>query len=315
MRPIASEQNPLRYPLNELLGSQAHVRLLRVMANEVNGPLSVSDLAKHGGLTVPGAQKALGKLYQSGFISRVGGGRKHQYEIRRSDILTQSIVELFKAENDRYEQLLTKIKNIIKRLTPYPYAVWIQAVSGEFGEPLTLGLLHEIRHLTDYIRQFRIQLNQVEKGFDLTIEVKGYTKADISGMGLQSITVLYGFLPLPDSPVRQQIKRLPTHHEKDQFLSELSCKLAKAIEQDVSLIQRAKEYVNRLLKEDQGMASKDIKEWCDILDMYPVQRLSRFLTSSSDRAIRLRQSNPFMAILNPDEQSLLINGLEEKNDT
>ena len=63
------------------------------------------------------------------------------------------------------------------------------------------------------------------------------------------------------------------------------------------------------------MASKDIKEWSDILDMYSVQRLSRFLASSSDRAIRLRQSNPFMAILNPDELSLLINGLEEKNDT
>jgi hypothetical protein len=40
MRPIVSEQDPLRYPLNELLGTRAHVRLLRVMANEVDGSLT-----------------------------------------------------------------------------------------------------------------------------------------------------------------------------------------------------------------------------------------------------------------------------------
>ena len=59
MRPIVSEQNPLRYPLNELLSTQAHIRLLRVMTNEVDGPLTASDAAKRAGLTVPGAQKAL----------------------------------------------------------------------------------------------------------------------------------------------------------------------------------------------------------------------------------------------------------------
>ena len=59
MRPIASEQDPLRYPLNMIFGTQAHVRVLRVMAVEVEGPLTASDIAKRAGLTVPGAQKAL----------------------------------------------------------------------------------------------------------------------------------------------------------------------------------------------------------------------------------------------------------------
>ena len=49
MRPIVSEQDPLRYPLNELLGTRAHVRLLRVMANEVDGPLTASEVAKRAG--------------------------------------------------------------------------------------------------------------------------------------------------------------------------------------------------------------------------------------------------------------------------
>jgi hypothetical protein len=69
------------------------------------------------------------------------------------------------------------------------------------------------------------------------------------------------------------------------------------------------------LKEDQGTATGDIKEWRDILENYSIQRLSKFLTSSSERANRLRQSNPFFAILKPDEKARLVNDLEERNDT
>jgi len=315
MRPIVSEQDPLHYPLNELLGTQAHVRLLRVMANEVDGPLTASDVAKRAGLTVPGAQKALGRLFRSGFVSRVGGGRKHQYEIRCSDRLMKSTLALFQAEKDRYERLLTAIKKEIKKLTPHPRAAWIQAFPKKIGAPLTLGLLHETRHLTNCIRKLRKQLNRVENVFDLTIEVEGYTKADISDLKFEDFTALYGVLPSAYSPIRQQIKNPLTHREKDRRLYELSCKMAEAIEQDTSLIRRAIEHIDRLLKEDQGTAARDIREWRDILKMYSIPRLSQFLTSSSERANRLRQSNPFFSILNPDEQARLVNDVEDTNDT
>jgi predicted transcriptional regulator len=315
MRPIVSEQDPLRYPLNELLGTRAHVRLLRVMANEVDGSLTASEVAKRAGLTVPGAQKALGRLFRSGFISRVGGGRKHQYEIRCSDRLMQVTLALFQAEKDRYEQLLTTIKKEINTLTPHPHAVWIQVFPKEIGEPLTLGLLHETRHLANCVRQLRTKLNSVESDFDLTIELEGYTKADIFDLKIDDFTALYGVMPSPDNPTRQQTTNPLTHRVKDRRLHELSCKLAKAIEQDTSLLRRAKEHIDRLLKEDQGMATRDLREWRDILEMYSIQRLSGFLTSSSERANRLRQSNPFFAILNFDERAQLINDLEDKNDT
>ena len=244
MRPIVSEQNPLRYPLNELLGTQAHIRLLRVMANEVDGPLTTSDVAKRAGLTVPGAQKALGRLFRSGFVSRVGGGRKHQYEIRCSDRLMQITIELFQTEKDRYEQLLSAIKTEIKNLIPHPRAAWIQAFPKELGAPLTLGLLHETRHLTNCIRELRTQFNQLEKVFELTIEIKGYTKADISSLRFEEFTALYGVLPASDSSIQQQIKNPLTHKEKDRRLHELSHKLAKAIEQDASLLRRAKDHAD-----------------------------------------------------------------------
>ena len=50
MRPIVSDQNSLRNPLNELMGTQALVRLLRVLANEVDGPLTAPNAAEHAGI-------------------------------------------------------------------------------------------------------------------------------------------------------------------------------------------------------------------------------------------------------------------------
>ena len=95
MRPIVSDQNSLRNPLNELLGMKAHVRLLRVLASEVDGPLTASNAAELSGLTIPGAHKALNRLLKSGIVVRVGGGRKHQYELRRSDALVKALLKLF----------------------------------------------------------------------------------------------------------------------------------------------------------------------------------------------------------------------------
>ncbi len=313
MRPIASEQDSLRYPLNEIFGTRAHVRVLRVMAVEVEGPLTASDIAKRTGLTVPGAQKSLGKLLRTGFISRVGGGRKHQYEIRRSDRLMQTAIELFQSEKNRYERLLSAIKNEIKNLTPPPHAAWIQAIPREIDEPLILGLLHETLYLTECGNNLRTGLDGVEKDFDLTIELEGYTKADIPDLELDGITILYGVVQKkPTSSIRQQAKKNMTHRQKDGQLKLICRKLADIIQRDASIVRRAKDHIDSLLMEDQGTAAGDLIEWRKILDTYSIQRLARFVTSSSERAKRLRQSNPFFAILNTDERSKLAAELGEQ---
>ncbi len=312
MRPIVGNQNSLRNPLNELLGTEAHVRLLRVLASEVDGPLTPSNAAALAGLTIPGAHKALNRLLKSGIIVRVGGGRRHQYELRRSDALVKALLKLFQSEKDRYEALLSAIREAIEKVVPYAHSAWIQEFPGVFGDPMIMGILHETRHLANYIQQLRKKLRQIERNFDLTIEVKGYTKADLPNLEADKVKSLYGFLPFPDQHSRDTDASHTTHEEKDQRLLELSRKLAEAIEHDTSLVRRAKEHVQRMLKKDHGLATKDIEEWRDILESYSIRRLSRFLTATSERANRLRQSNPIFAILNSDERRRLLNGLGGK---
>jgi predicted transcriptional regulator len=309
MRPVASEQNPLRNPLNELLGTASHVRLLRVFANETDEPLTASDIAAHAGLTTRGTRKALKRLLHSGFVLRVGGGRRHQYELNRSDKLIKALLKLFQAEKNRYEALLNSIKKELEKPVPYPRSAWIQELPNEYGDPLVIGVLHETKRLANYIHRLRTQLNRVERNFDLTIELYGYTKADVPRLNADEVTLLFGIMPFPDKYILEMHTKPSTHKEKDLHMLELSHKLAEAIENDTSLVRRAKELVQRMLKKDHGSATKDIAEWRDILESYSIRRLSRFLTSTSERANRLRQSNPLFAILNPDERNQLLNGL------
>jgi predicted transcriptional regulator len=311
MRPVASEQNTLQNPLNELLGTAAHVRLLRVLANETDEPLTASDIAARAGLTTRGTRKALKRLLQSGFVLRVGGGRRHQYEINRSDKLIKAVLKLFQAEKNRYEALLNSIKKELEKPLPYPRSSWIQELPNEYGDPLVIGVLHETKRLANYIQRLRTQLNQVERNFDLTIEVYGYTKADVPSLSANEVTLLFGIMPFPDKYSREMHAKPLTHKEKDQHMLELSRKLAEYIEHDATLVRRAKEHVQRMLRKDHGSATKDIEEWRDILESYSIRRLSRFLTSTSERANRLRQSSPFFAILSPDERNQLLNNLGE----
>ena len=311
MRPIVSVQNILRNPLNEILGTKAHVRLLRILANEVEGPLSLPDVSERAGLTIPGAHKAIKRLIQSGFVDRVGGGRKHQYELRRSDPLVREVMRLFRSEKERYGALLNALKDKIEKMVPYARAAWIKDFPSEFGNPLIIGILHETKRLAYYMQQLRKQLYSVERDFDLIIEINGYTKADLPDMKTDDVTPLYGVLPFQDNFSRKIYASPLTHAVKDQQALELSCRLAEAIELDTSLVRRAKNYVQQLLKRNHGSATKDIEEWRDILESYSTQRLSRFLTSDSQRANRLRQSNPFFAILNPNERNRLLNELGE----
>jgi predicted transcriptional regulator len=312
MRPIVSNQNPLRNPLNEILGTEAHVRLLRVLATEDAGPLTAPDAADRSGLTIRGTRKAIKRLLQSGFVVSVGGGRKHQYELRHSDKLVKAILKLFQSEKDRYESLLNTLKDEIGKLVPYARAAWIQDFPTEFGDPMLIGVLHETKRLANYIERLQKRLYQVEFDFDLTIEVNGYTKADLPNLEADNVSPLYGVLPFPDTYNRKLYATSLTHEEKDKQMLELSCKLAEAIEQDTSLIQRAKEHIQHMLKSDHGSATKDIEEWRDIMESYSIRRLLRFLISTSERANRLRQSNPIFAILNSEERNRLLKELGGK---
>jgi hypothetical protein len=223
----------------------------------------------------------------------------------------RALLKLYQSENERYEDLLGAIKNLIEKLTPYARAVWIQNFPDEFGDAMIIGVLHETKCLVNYIHRLQKRLYQIEKNFDLTIEVNGYTIADFPNIDADQVALLYGVIPFSDRFNRKSSTTSLTHVEKDQQLMEIAHRLSEAIEHDTSFVRRAKEHIVSMLRSEQGTATKEIEEWRDILESYSIRRLSQFLISTSERANRLRQSNPIFAILNSDERSRLLSGLGE----
>ncbi len=312
MRPISIEQNTFRYPLNIILGTEAQIRLLRVMITEVNGPISIVDAAERADLTPMGARKAMKRLTSVGIIRAVGGGRKQQYEISLNDILVQSVAALFSAEADRFEYILTSIKKCIEQVEPQPISAWIPSLPADPGYPINICILQDARNLRGTIQNLRILFLKLEREVDVTIELIGYTKADAPQQESGSLH-LYGLPPGGNSKVETRIMSGLVYHEKqDERLAGICRTIGKMINEDRSIIERAKQHTKWILQGQSDSATGDIEEWRDILMKYSVRRLIKFLSSEEERALRLRQSCPFLAVLNEKEKERVLDELGDE---
>ena len=306
MRPIATEQNALRYPLNQLLGTQAHVRLLRILSNEVVGPITTADAAERAGLTEAGARRALGRLAKTGFVRRVGGGRSQQFALREADPLAAPLVMLFRSENDRYQALLSALRDVLESLVEVRLA-WIDAPPARVGEVLHIGVVGDSQSLSWLGDEIRRRFAEIEETFELTLEVHRFTRADAPDIEWDEVTLLAG-TPVPDAT--SQDPRRAVHGDREQRALWLSRAIAHLLDRDPSLTRRATSHLERILDEDQGAAAHDLREWHAILSQYSNERLREFLVSTTSRARRLRRSSPFLAVLNPDERDEVLQRLE-----
>lgn len=312
MRPITSTQSVLKNPLNELLGTESNVRLLRILCIDVEGSLSAPDIAERAGLSITGARKALSRLVSSGFVELVGGGRKQQYAFDSSRPLMKATMNLFLAEQQRYEEMIRSLRQVAQQIVPAPRSVWVHSFPLQLGDPLEINILGDsklISTITSYARQ---EFAQIEQQFDITIEISGYTRADLPEVDVEKIALLAGAPPVSNATYTSGWE-IKSHKDIDKRSEIWMGELISLIEEDPSIIRRARTYLEGLLTTNQGTADSDLKEWQKILESYPRHRLLRFLASSSPRACRLRQSNPFMAVLSPKDKTVLQHSRESIN--
>jgi len=300
MRPAGREQDYLQTPLNELLGTPAQVRLVRVLAELVSTPLGAPEAAELTGLTEAGARRALKRLVKTGFVARIGGGRSQQFQLREGEPLVQHLVQLFRSERDRYEALVADVRKIVASF-PEITAAWIDDPPSEGGQPLHVGVLGPSDVLSYLERALRSRIVEVERRFDLTIEIHSFSRADVPDVDWESVTLLGGHVAESAS----HDSGGHGHDDRIERALRASQAISRMIIEDPSLIRRAERHVDSLLATDQGSAVHDLREWKDILGYYSRERLKEFLVSDSPRAQRLRQSSPFHAVLTSEEREYL----------
>jgi DNA-binding Lrp family transcriptional regulator len=309
MKPVergTEESGMMSRSLDAMLGSQANVKLLRILTTGTPGPMNAEEAARRTGLTPPGARKGLERLVGTGLVRRAGAGPQKQFSLNSEHPLVGALGELFEAEARCYHDLLKRLRTSLGAV-PEIRAAWIVGPSPEPGESIHVALVAEPADLPWIGAEARQRVTEVERDFDLIIEIDTYTEVDAPVPDVAASIPLAGIVP---GPATRVTGRPITHDELDRRSLDTAVGIAQLIRDDPSIIARAKRHLDDLLQAGQGTATGDLAEWRLLLDTYSAQSLQQFLVSSSSRAQRLRSSSPFLPVLSPEERARLFACLE-----
>lgn len=325
MRPTAQTQSALRAPLNRLLGTEANVRILRVLA-ERDTALSASEIARRTQLRLSGVGKSVGAMVDAGILQPIGGGSRAPVQLRSEHPIAGALRELFRHEREYLDRVVDGLRAVAAGVEPLPQAVWIQGsvAKGDdrIGDPVVVGILAPGATLDRAREAFGTKVEPLEKELDIAIEVRVRSAADLEAMTPGELDELHDVIPLlgppplsllsRDARVRPRSggSRVRAHRDADEQTRVLAAALAERLRTDPSLVARARDYVAKRLTRASPGEQRELREWDHILRTMPVARLRRFLVDRGERATRLRQTLPFVGALTADERDQIVNAAD-----
>ncbi|MHB1313066.1 MAG: helix-turn-helix domain-containing protein [Gemmatimonadaceae bacterium] len=320
MRPTAKSQSAFRSPLNAILGTEAAVRVLRVLALS-NDPLSRAEVAKQSGLHASGIPRVLTNLEDQGVVETIGQGHSRPVRLRHQHHLVQGLRQLFQEERSHVTRVLGDIKLAVGQLTPVPAAAWIEGpVATEqdvYTDPIVVGVLAESPESQGWSEQLRQRFNPLQRQWDVAIEARVRWRADIvagsddSRAKLRTVAPLLGPPPLDAlglsvaEAVAHAASRKLTHDMHDATARRYAAAIARHIRAKPGLVDETIQYLERRIPGASAAEALELQEWLDILRAYSPGRLRSFLVRDSEQATRLRQSLPFVHVLSEGERQAL----------
>jgi predicted transcriptional regulator len=313
MRPTAHPQSALRTPLNDILGTEAAVRLLRILTR-VEAPVPAGYLARRTSLNRAGVRKALQSLCATGIVEVSGEPNASDYALRREHPLARPLAQLFTAERARVDRLFEALREAARELTPPPIAVWLEGPvasgSDRPGDAIVLRLIEAAPALATSVNRFEEMLEATERQFDVTIEVRGATRADLAtatdsealDRQVSEAKPLAGLPPQAFLPkMMPPRRRARAHADHDEHLRLLAAQVADRVLVDPTLVKRAKAWIAHRLPKASSGEQHELEEWNRVLRTMSVARLHHFLVDPGARATRLRQTLPFLPAMSRDE--------------
>jgi hypothetical protein len=291
--------------LNDLLGTEAYVRILRLLAT-TSVPLSKAAVARRTALNASGVGRAIADLIDAGIVESLGTGSRHLFRLWADHPLASPLADLFAAERARFESFVDGLRSTVQLLKPPPRAAWIQGPvateADEPGDPVIVGILASAKAVDQAVQELRARVIDLERAYDITVSVRGLTSADFAALpllGPPPMELLSG----------QRFERAETpprsHEDLDRQALALAQAIAAKLAQDSSLRERTRRYIKRRLGRASARDRKELEEWDQILRTMSIARLKRFLVEPSERATRLRQTLPFVDALSKKEREAM----------
>ena len=318
MRPRKPLLQTLRAPLDQILGTEAHVRLLRALAH-ADAPLSRGQLAERIGVSRPGVYTAADRLKKAGIVEEVGSGSHRSVALRKGHPLSGALRLLFAAERAVYDAMRADLHDLAGTIPGEVRSAWIED-GGPGGRsdpagPVRLGVLLSSRATAELSERWRPRLREIEERYDVSIELRPATVADLdiadeeTTVRLRNAEVLYGPPPLSflEAGGRRSAGPPPALRHADLDLRSLAIGgwLARRLDHDPTLPVRARSWLVRKMASAPEREQPDLRDWLQLLDGRSVPRVQHLLTDPSERATRLRQSNPFLPILTEKERAVM----------
>lgn len=312
MRALEVQQSAFRTPWDRILGVESQVRALRVLDGGEE-PMSVRELARRARVQLRSMQVAAKRLEAAGLVERVGTGLHQQVRLNRTHPLAPALAGLFAAERERVARVFDSLKRAARKLAEAD-AVWIEGPVADGADTvehaLVVSVLAKSGGVDRAVDALRSGMGDLMKREDLTIEVRGWTRADLEALGprhrgiLEAAIPLSGAIPLAHAghagggagPRR-------SHATADQDLLRRGARAAAAIAKHPELIAQTRRELARRLESVRPQEARTLREWQQLLDGLSPQRLRRFLVDRGEQATRLRQSMPLTLLSSSKERS------------
>jgi DNA-binding transcriptional ArsR family regulator len=318
MRPPARPQSAHRYPLNAILGTEASVRLLRVLVAAEGEAVSAGELARRAALARTSIYQPLDQLERTGLVTYGGAGRQRQVSFRGAHPLAPAIEALFAAEAAAFARLLDALRDAAASF-PDATAVWLEGpIAGgtdTLGEPLSCFVLATPDRLPVLTSGLRDAFAPIERSHDVTILVHGITRSELATRADDSVPALLEAILLAGTPpaafhptARERLKRqrrIAEHGDHDAYALATAGLLSNLVTQDPGVIGRALREVERRMERASPGERHELEEWAHLLSTTTPRRFRDLLVHPGERMTRLRQTMPFVSLLAPEDRARL----------
>jgi hypothetical protein len=320
MRPTKHSQSALAHPLNAILGTEANVRVLReVLLSDV--PIGLADIARTTMLQRSGIAAVCDRLEDQGVIESVGRSRSRQYRKASRGGLAPHLAALFNEERSRLTLILNEVRSAAQQVSGMIRAAWIEGPVAEgtdrSGDPIVVGAIAEAADLESARQTLWTVLLRVQHDRDVAIELRLQTIADLQTADTAYLRQLETARPLVGAPPAELARPTPPnpavspptrrrHEDADAQLLRLADAIASRIQRDASVIERARDYLERRLTTAAGRERLELLEWQGILATMSASRVRRLLVSDDARGRRLRQTLPFVDTLSAGERRRIV---------
>ena len=312
MRPTAQRQSALQFPLNNILATEANVRVLRVLAG-VTSAISAPELAKRAQLQRSTVHRTVRTLEETGIIEYVGIAPYNQIVLRDKSSLAKAVRQLFQSEQSRYDDLLVALKKAANTIAPPPIAVWIEGPVAEGndrpGDPVTMTVVESSRSMGKSADKISELTLRIEQRFDVHVEIRVRTRADLDAIRdgeAEHLLNAVSLLGVPPGGLLKHYRELwmarniKYHSSHDKRALDYGHAIAHAIAKDPTVLDQAKKFLARRWREASQAERKELIEWKRLLTKGSPAAVRKALTDSGERGTRLRQTIPFIGIFSPE---------------